>query len=90
MDAATITTIAAAVLGSQALVKFIEGLFSKNKTSADAAQVLVTSTIDWASKLTSRIELLEKALKERDDKITELNQRIAHLESCKVDKPEEC
>ena len=82
----TLATIIGAVFGSQVLTSVVQGYFSRGKTNADAAQILLDKTLDWASRLSMRIEKLEAELNSRDGIIAELRQKIAHLEACKVDK----
>lgn len=80
-----IATIVSAVLGSTVLSTLITGFFAKKKTDADAATMTVDSILKWATTLTSRIDALERALKEKDDLIAELKARVVHLEAS-VDK----
>ncbi len=81
MDWASIGVIISAVLGSQVLTTIASGVITKNKTSADAASVLVTSMLDWQKTLTNRISDLEKALNEKESLIDELRQRVIQLEA---------
>jgi hypothetical protein len=70
-----------AITGSQVLVAVIQGKFSKKKTEADAAQILLDKTLVWASALTVRIEKLEAEIAScRQDKEV-LMTRLATIEA---------
>lgn len=86
MNWESVATIVGAVFGSQVLTSVVQGYFARGKTNADAAQILLDKTLDWASRLSTRIEKLEAELNSRDGVISELRQQIAHLEACKLDK----
>lgn len=81
-----IATIIGSVVSSQVLTVVAQAFFNRKKTSADAAQILLDKTLEWATRLSARIEKLEGELNNRDSVIAELKQQIAHLEACKVDK----
>lgn len=86
MNWESIATIVGAVFGSQVLTSVVQGYFARGKTNADAAQILLDKTLDWASRLSARIEKLEAELSHRDGIVAELRQQIAHLEASKLDK----
>lgn len=81
MNWEAIAGIVGAVAGSQVLVSFVQAWFNKKKTSADAATILLEKTLEWASRLTARIENLEKEVALKEEVITELRVRIAKLEA---------
>lgn len=80
MDLGIVATIVGAVFGSSALSTLVSSLFSKNKTEADAASVLVQSMLEWQKTLTERISSLERMITDKDKMIEELKERIIHLE----------
>ena len=91
MDLGPIVAIVGAVVGSQALVEFVKGHFSKKelsanaeKTGAEAAQILLDKTFEYVSKLTSRIEKLEVEIHELQTENASLREKIARLEGCRV------
>jgi len=97
INGTTISAILASIFGSSTLTVIVSSYFQKKKTSADAADVLVKTIIDWASKLAARIEHLELELKnrgleidQRDEKIMELQLRVQALESKSAQKCQKC
>ena len=89
-----IISVVSAVFGSSVLTTLIQYKLNKNKANADTADVLVKSIMDWATKLSSRIDKLESEVEERDKKIDslieELHQKDLLIQdlSLKVDKLE--
>ena len=81
MDGVTLSTIIGSVLGSQVLVASVQGWFNRRKTGAEAAAILLDKTLEWASKLTARIEKLEADIVRKDGIICNLQERIGHLEN---------
>ena len=88
MDGTTIAAIGGAVAGSQVLVALAQGWFVRRKTqaesgkvNADSASVLMDKTLEWASRLTARIEKLEQRIIELEATNGVLRGHIAKLEA---------
>ena len=81
MDGVVLSAIIGSVLGSQVLVALAQGWFNRRKTGAEAASLLLEKTLEWASKLTARIEKLEADVALKDGIIAGLQERIVHLEN---------
>lgn len=93
MNFEMLSAIVASVFGSQVLSTGIQAFFNRKKTGAESAQILMNTMLDWAGKLNTRIDKLEaenselrKLIDDKDNIISELKVRIAHLENDKVDK----
>lgn len=81
VDFNSIASIVGAVTGSQVLVTWLQNRSNKKKVDADAAQILLDKTLEWASRLSSRIDKLETENTYKDKLIAELYAKIAHLET---------
>lgn len=81
MDLNSIATIVGTVTGSQVLVTWLQNKSSKKKVDADAAQILLDKTFEWATRLSARIDKLEAENATKDKTIAELTAKIAHLET---------
>ncbi len=68
----SIISIIGAVLGSGVVIEIARAVFNKKKIQADAASTTVVTILEWATKLSARIDVLEGQLLEKDVQIDQL------------------
>jgi len=64
------------VLGSGAMSSIITNWFNKRKSGAETDSIIVGNIMDWAVKLSARIDILEAQLAEKDKQIDELIEQL--------------
>jgi len=64
------------VLGSGAISSIITNWFNKRKSGAETDSIIVGNIMDWAVKLSARIDILEALLAEKDKQIDELIEQL--------------
>ena len=72
MNLIQIISIIGAVLGSGVVVEVVRSIFNKKKIQADAASTTVVTILEWATKLSARIDILESQLIVKDKQIDDL------------------
>ena len=76
MDISRIIQLALAVLGSGTVSVIITNWFNKRKAGADTDSVIVGNIMEWAVRLSARIDILEQQLKEKDEQIDALIEHV--------------
>ena len=76
MNLIQIISIIGAVLGSGVVVEVVRSIFNKKKIQADAASTTVVTILEWATKLSARIDILESQLIVKDKQIDDLIDRL--------------
>jgi hypothetical protein len=76
MDFSKIMEVMGLVVGSGAISSFITNWFNKRKSGADTDSVIVGNIMDWALKLSARIDKLEAQLVEKDKQIDDLIEQL--------------
>jgi len=71
-----IIEIVGLVLGSGAISSIVTNWFNKRKRGAETDSVIVGNIMEWAVKLSERIDVLEKQLAEKDEQIDELMAQL--------------
>lgn len=73
--------IITAILGSSAITVLITSWFNKRKTSAEAADILNKSTLEWASELKKEITDLKSEIQKLNSENFELRNLILELKA---------
>jgi len=76
MNLIQIISIIGAVLGSGVVVEVVRSIFNKKKIQADAASTTVVTILEWATKLSARIDILESQLIVKDKQIDDLIEQL--------------
>lgn len=69
--------IVGSIMGSSVLSVLVSGWINKKKVSAESTQVVVQTILEWATKLTVRIDALEAQLIIKEKQIDELQREIS-------------
>jgi len=80
-----ILEIGGLVLSSGVLSSLITNWFNKRKAGAETDSVIVSNIMDWAVKLSARIDILEEQLKVKDEQIDELIEQL-HKQDLEIQK----
>lgn len=76
MDYGKIIEIIGLVLGSGAISSIATNWFNKRKSGAETDSIIVGNIMDWAVKLSNRIDILEAQLIIKDKQIDELVKKL--------------
>lgn len=80
-----IVEIIGLVLGSGAISSLVTNWFNKRKAGADTDSVIVGNIMEWAVKLSARIDILEAQLLVKDGQIDDLVEQL-HAQELLIQK----